>query len=236
MAEPHARPFALIPLINVDATLATGEGIQAAHDYASAMHREGCRWIHLHAPQSVQDNPGQVKRLVHALQSSFEIELTAGVTDQATLDAARHTDAHRVVVEASADRQWLASVLAESRSSKDLMVAIDASQGFERLTELEVAGAHSFIVRNAHDHLRGHDLEVLRTIGDSIQQAGGGSFVLTGGVRHLEDLHKVAELQRHGMSGAIVGAALASGAFTYQEAVATLEARFDPYQWGPARP
>jgi hypothetical protein len=33
-----------------------------------------------------------------------------------------------------------------------------------------------------------------------------------------------------------VGRALYDGAFTLSEAIVAVEARFDPYEWGPAQP
>jgi phosphoribosylformimino-5-aminoimidazole carboxamide ribonucleotide (ProFAR) isomerase len=39
-----------------------------------------------------------------------------------------------------------------------------------------------------------------------------------------------------GIEGAIVGRALYEGAFSLAEAIASIEPRFDPYEWGPARP
>jgi phosphoribosylformimino-5-aminoimidazole carboxamide ribonucleotide (ProFAR) isomerase len=39
-----------------------------------------------------------------------------------------------------------------------------------------------------------------------------------------------------GIEGAIIGRALYDGAFTLAEAIVAIEARYDPYEWGPPRP
>jgi len=39
-----------------------------------------------------------------------------------------------------------------------------------------------------------------------------------------------------GIEGAIVGKALYEGAFSLAEAIVAVEARYDPYQWGPPQP
>ena len=61
-------------------------------------------------------------------------------------------------------------------------------------------------------------------------------IVASGGIARLEDLHKLADMVPHGIEGAIVGRALYDGAFTLPEAIAAIEPRYDPYEWGPARP
>ena len=61
-------------------------------------------------------------------------------------------------------------------------------------------------------------------------------IIASGGIARLEDLHKLADMVSHGIEGAIIGRALYDGAFTLAEASVATEARYDPYEWGPARP
>ena len=63
-----------------------------------------------------------------------------------------------------------------------------------------------------------------------------GAVIAGGGIGRLEDLHALTELVASGLTGAVVDRALYTDAFTFGEALAAVEPRFDPYEWGPARP
>ena len=55
-------------------------------------------------------------------------------------------------------------------------------------------------------------------------------------MQRLTDLHALTELTSHSLDGAVVDSALYTGGFTFSEAVAALEARFDLFYWGPPVP
>ena len=70
----------------------------------------------------------------------------------------------------------------------------------------------------------------------SVCSATDAAIVASGGISRLEDLHTLADMTGQGIEGAIIGRALYEGAFTLAEAIAAVEARYDPYEWGPPRP
>jgi phosphoribosylanthranilate isomerase len=78
--------------------------------------------------------------------------------------------------------------------------------------------------------MKGPNFHLLRDVCSATDRP----VIASGGISHLEDLHKLADMD--GIEGAIVGRALYEGAFTLAEAIAALEARYDPYEWGPPRP
>ena len=78
--------------------------------------------------------------------------------------------------------------------------------------------------------MRGPNFHLLK----EVTHATRTPIIASGGVSHLEDLHKLAEMK--GIEGVIVGKALYEGAFTLPEAIVATEARYDPYQWGPPQP
>lgn len=80
--------------------------------------------------------------------------------------------------------------------------------------------------------MKGPNLHLLR----EVCQATDRPIIASGGISRLEDLHKLADMTAEGIEGAIVGRALYDGAFTLAEAIAALEPRYDPYEWGPPRP
>ena len=80
--------------------------------------------------------------------------------------------------------------------------------------------------------MKGPNLHLLK----DVCKATDRPIIASGGISSLEDLHRLAELGPLGVEGAIVGRALYDGAFTLAEAIVAVEARFDPYEWGPARP
>lgn len=80
--------------------------------------------------------------------------------------------------------------------------------------------------------MHGPNLHLLK----EVCRATDRPVIASGGISKLEDLHKLSDMVPDGIEGAIVGRALYDGAFTLAEAIAAVEARYDPYEWGPARP
>ena len=105
---------------------------------------------------------------------------------------------------------------------------------WETLGRLDAAGCSRYVVTDVHKDgtMKGPNIHLLR----DVCSATDAAIVASGGISRLEDLHTLADMTGQGIEGAIIGRALYEGAFTLAEAIAAVEARYDPYEWGPPRP
>lgn len=194
-------------------------------------------------------NARAVGRIVEATAGRVQVDLEASILDPEGLAAAAATHAGRVVIDcaALADVAFLDIAVGRLRDRLSLAIALDErgrvvapgtpSDGLDiwaELPRLTQAGVSHFTVSERGQsghwwHRHGGCLEEFcRRAGVPVTDATG--------VRTLERLHRLCDLAPLGLDGAIVGDAVADGDFTFAEAQAAAEARFDPYEWGPARP
>ena len=105
---------------------------------------------------------------------------------------------------------------------------------FETLARLESDGCARYVVTDVTKDgtMHGPNFHLLRDVCAATKRP----VIASGGISKLEDLHKLVEMVPSGIEGAIIGRALYDGAFTLAEAIASIEPRFDPYEWGPPRP
>jgi phosphoribosylformimino-5-aminoimidazole carboxamide ribonucleotide (ProFAR) isomerase len=91
---------------------------------------------------------------------------------------------------------------------------------WETLERLERDGCSRYVVTDVTKDgtLRGPNLQLLRDVAERTK----APIVASGGVSSLADLKAIAALVPIGVEGAIVGKALYAGAFTLQEALATV--------------
>ncbi len=218
------------------------------------------RWVGLGAGrlQVVDDdaedgrpmNAEAISRLVRAVKGRARVDLMAGIRDGDALRAAGHTGADRLVLELNSSAEsWIEPAVAVFGDRLSVLVSLDGRGGAgstatsvavggepegDLVSRVLSAGIGHFVVREPErsGHWWQHHH---RALADLCRRVG---CPVTAGtpVERLEQLHELCELVPLGLDGAIMGHALVEGSLTFAEAQAAAEARFDPYEWGPARP
>jgi len=195
--------------------------------------RRGAEWIHLvdlDAAFGRGDNRALLARIVGELDVA--VELSGGIRDDASLEAALATGCRRVNIGTAAleDPQWCAAAIA--RHGDRIAVGLDvrgrtlAARGWTReggdlydvLARLDAEGCARYVVTdvNKDGMLQGPNLELLR----SVCAATDRPVVASGGITELADLAALQGLVDDGVEGAIIGTALYEGRFTLEEALA----------------
>jgi 1-(5-phosphoribosyl)-5-[(5-phosphoribosylamino)methylideneamino] imidazole-4-carboxamide isomerase/N-(5'phosphoribosyl)anthranilate isomerase len=204
-------------------------------DAALAWQRDGAEWIHLvdlDAAFGRGDNRDLLASVVKQLDVA--VELSGGIRDDVSLDAALATGAARVNLGTAAleSPDWVRSAIA--RHGDKIAVGLDvrgttlAARGWtkaggdlwETLARLDADGCARYVVTDVHKDgtLTGPNLQLLR----DVCARTTAPVVASGGVSSLDDLRAIAGLTDVGVEGAIVGKALYAGAFTLPEALAAV--------------
>ncbi len=206
-----------------------GDPIEAALQW----QREGAEWIHL-VDLDAAFGRGENRQLLSQLVAAVEIkvEISGGIRDDVSLDAALATGATRVNLGTAAleDPDWVRSAI--DRVGDRIAVGLDvrgttlAARGwtweggelFDVLARLDADGCARYVVTdvNRDGTLTGPNLDLLR----AVCAATPRPVVASGGVSTLDDLRAIAAID--GVEGAIVGKALYTGAFTLPEALAAV--------------
>ncbi len=202
---------------------------------ALAWQRDGAEWIHLvdlDAAFGRGDNRALLADVVRRLDVA--VELSGGIRDDASLEAALATGAARVNLGTAAleSPDWVRSAIA--RHGDKIAVGLDvrgttlAARGWteeggdlwDTLARLDADGCARYVVTDVHKDgtLTGPNLQLLR----DVCARTAAPVVASGGVSSLADLRAIAGLTGLGVEGAIVGKALYAGAFTLPEALATV--------------
>jgi 1-(5-phosphoribosyl)-5-[(5-phosphoribosylamino)methylideneamino] imidazole-4-carboxamide isomerase/N-(5'phosphoribosyl)anthranilate isomerase len=237
------RPLVLLPAVDIaggeavrlvqgEAGSETGYGdpVAAARDWAD----QGASWIHLvdlDAAFGRGSNTDVIRAVIDRVQD-VRVELSGGIRDDASLEAALATGAQRVNLGTAAleDPAWTERVI--SLYGPKIAVGLDvrgttlAARGWTReggdlwevLDRLERAGCERYVVTDVTKDgtLAGPNLELLT----QVLERTGKPVVASGGIATLEDLRRLRSLTDAGLEGAIVGKALYAGAFTLTEALA----------------
>ncbi len=203
-------------------------------DAAEAWITQGAEWIHLvdlDAAFGRGDNRAVIKKVIDATPGNVNIELSGGIRDDPSLDAALATGAARINLGTAAleNPEWAAQVIA--RHGDAIAVGLDvrgttlAARGWtqeggdlwEVLARLEDAGCARYVVTDVTKDgtLQGPNLELLREVTTRTRRP----VVASGGISNLADIAALRELVPLGLEGAIVGKALYAGAFTLLEAL-----------------
>lgn len=212
-----------------------GSPVEAAMTWINA----GAEWIHLvdlDAAFGRGDNRAVIAEVV-AASSAVKIELSGGIRDDASLEAALEAGATRVNLGTAAleDPEWTARVI--DRFGDAIAVGLDvrgttlAARGwtqeggdlFEVLARLEDAGCSRYVVTDVTKDgtLRGPNLELLKQVMAKTQKP----VVASGGISSLQDIRDLRALVGDGLEGAILGKSLYAGKFTLEEALAIASAR-----------
>src|SRR3954466_8834690 len=222
-----------VRLVQGEAGSETGYGDPL--EAALRWQQEGAEWVHLvdlDAAFGRGSNRDLLAEVVGKLD--VQVELSGGIRDDASLDAALATGAARVNVGTAAleNPDWVRSAIA--RVGDRIAVGLDirgttlaargwTSEGgelFEVPARLDAAGCSRYVVPDVRRDgtLTGPNLDLLR----SVTAATDRPVIASGGVSSLEDLRALAGLHGLGIEGAVVGKALYAGAFTLPEALAAV--------------
>jgi len=202
-------------------------------DAAADWVRQGAEWIHLvdlDAAFGRGENTGVIKKVIRQVKG-VNIELSGGIRDDESLEAALSTGVKRINLGTAAleNPEWAASVIAQYGEA--VAVGLDvrgttlAARGWtkdggdlwEVLERLEAAGCSRYVVTDVTKDgtLQGPNIELLRQILAKTSRP----VIASGGVSSLDDLIALRQLVPLGLEGAIVGKALYAGNFTLAEAL-----------------
>ena len=204
-------------------------------DAARAWVEAGAQWIHLvdlDAAFGTGDNRAQLRDIVHELGTRVHIEMSGGVRDDASLDAALDAGAARVNIGTAAleNPAWTRRAIA--RYGDRVAVGLDvrghtlAARGwtreggdlFETMRMLDDAGCSRYVVTDvARDGMMsGPNLDLLREVAERTD----AKVTASGGISSLDDIRAIRTLAPLGVDSAILGKSLYARAFTLEEALA----------------
>lgn len=209
-----------------------GDPMDAAAEWVD----QGAEWIHLvdlDAAFGRGTNTSILRRVIKQFRS-VNVELSGGIRDDASLEAALESGAARINLGTAAleNPEWAADVIA--RYGDAVAVGLDvrgttlAARGWTKeggdlwtvLDRLEDAGCSRYVVTDVTKDgtLNGPNLELLTRVAEHT----AAPIIASGGVSSIEDLQAIATLAGHGVEGSIVGKALYAGRFTLPEALAAV--------------
>jgi len=212
-----------------------GDPVEAAMTWINA----GAEWIHLvdlDAAFGRGDNRALLREVV-AASSAVKIELSGGIRDDASLEAALEAGATRVNLGTAAleDPEWTARVI--ERFGDAIAVGLDvrgttlAARGWtkeggdlwEVLARLEDAGCPRYVVTDVTKDgtLKGPNIQLLK----DVMARTSKPVVASGGISSLQDITDLRALAPVGLEGAILGKSLYAGKFTLEQALEIASAR-----------
>ncbi|HEY0902438.1 MAG TPA: bifunctional 1-(5-phosphoribosyl)-5-((5-phosphoribosylamino)methylideneamino)imidazole-4-carboxamide isomerase/phosphoribosylanthranilate isomerase PriA [Marmoricola sp.] len=205
-----------------------GDPVEAALRWQEA----GAEWLHLvdlDAAFGRGDNRALQAEIVGRLD--IQVEMSGGIRDDASLEAAMSTGCRRVNIGTAALEQpeWCAAAIAAYGDrvaiGLDVRGTTLAARGWTReggdlyevLARLDAEGCARYVVTdvNKDGMLQGPNLDLLRDVCARTDRP----VVASGGVTELRDLAALVELVPDGVEGAIIGTALYEGRFTLEEAL-----------------
>lgn len=207
-----------------------GSPLEAAQTWVEA----GASWIHLvdlDAAFGTGNNRAELTRIVGELGDRVHIEMSGGVRDDASLDAALQAGAARVNIGTAAleNPEWTAAAIA--RYGDRVAVGLDvrghtlAARGwvreggdlFDTMAVLDRAGCSRYVVTDvARDGMMsGPNIALLREVAERTD----AKVTASGGISSLDDLRAIAKLAPLGVDSAILGKSLYAKAFTLEQAL-----------------
>lgn len=218
-----------VRLVQGEAGSETGYGDPL--EQALRWQSDGAEWVHL-VDLDAAFGRGDNRELLAAVVGKLDckVELSGGIRDDASLDAALATGAARVNVGTAAleDPEWVRRAIA--RVGDRIAVGLDvrgttlSARGWTRdggelyevLARLDADGCARYVLTDVRRDgtLTGPNVELL----EAVTKATDRPVIASGGVSTLADLEAIAAIP--GVEGAIVGKALYAGAFTLPEALA----------------
>lgn len=242
MSDLTSRHLELLPAVDISA----GQAVQLVQGVAGSEKRfgdpvaaalrwqeSGAEWIHLvdlDAAFGRGHNRALQARIVGILD--IDVEMSGGIRDEESLDAAMATGCRRVNIGTAAleSPTWCAEAIANYGDR--VAVGLDvrgrtlAARGwtreggdlFEVLARLDAEGCARYVVTdvNKDGMLAGPNLDLLRGVCAETDRP----VVASGGITELSDLEALMGLVPDGVEGAIVGTALYEGRFALADALA----------------
>jgi phosphoribosyl isomerase A len=216
----------------VQGVAGTGGQFGDPWEAARAWQDQGAEWLHL-VDLDAAFGRGSNRELLASIVGRLDIkvELSGGIRDAASLEAALATGCRRVNLGTAAleDPAWTAAAIAQHGDR--IAVGLDvrgtrlSARGWtkeggnlwETLARLDGEGCARYVVTdvNKDGMLKGPNLELLAEVCERTDRP----VVASGGVSTLEDVVAIRELVPAGVEGAIIGSALYRSAFTLPEAL-----------------
>ncbi|MCX6403081.1 MAG: bifunctional 1-(5-phosphoribosyl)-5-((5-phosphoribosylamino)methylideneamino)imidazole-4-carboxamide isomerase/phosphoribosylanthranilate isomerase PriA [Actinobacteria bacterium] len=209
-----------------------GDPLEAALTW----QRAGAEWLHLVDLDAAFGRGSNRELLADVVKKmDIKVELSGGIRDDESLEAAMKTGCTRVNLGTAAleNPEWCAKAI--DKWGDRIAVGLDvrgttlAARGWteeggdlwEVLTRLEADGCARYVVTDVTKDgtLKGPNLELLKEMTTRTNKP----IVASGGVSSLDDLRAIASLTDSGVEGAIVGKALYAGAFTLEAALELME-------------
>ena len=202
-------------------------------DAAAAWARDGAQWIHLvdlDAAFGRGNNTAVIRRVIKQLRG-VQVELSGGIRDDASLEAALESGASRINLGTAAleNPEWTAAAIA--RYGDRVAVGLDvrghtlAARGwvreggdlFDTMAVLDRAGCSRYVVTDvARDGMMsGPNIALLREVAERTD----AKVTASGGISSLDDLRAIAKLAPLGVDSAILGKSLYAKAFTLEQAL-----------------
>jgi 1-(5-phosphoribosyl)-5-[(5-phosphoribosylamino)methylideneamino] imidazole-4-carboxamide isomerase/N-(5'phosphoribosyl)anthranilate isomerase len=214
-----------------------GDPVEAALRWQEA----GAEWLHrvdLDAAFGRGNNRDLQAEIVGRLD--IKVEMSGGIGDDESLDAAMATGCRRVNIGTAALEQpeWCAAAIAAYGDrvaiGLDVRGTTLAARGWTReggdlyevLARLDAEGCARYVVTdvNKDGMLQGPNLDLLTNVCAVTDRP----VVASGGITELADLEALLDLVPVGVEGAIIGTALYEGRFTLEDALRlTWPGRFD---------
>jgi phosphoribosyl isomerase A len=206
-----------------------GDPVEAALRWQEA----GAEWLHL-VDLDAAFGRGHNRELQAEIVGRLDIkvEMSGGIRDDESLDAAMNAGCRRVNIGTAALEQpeWCARAIATYGDRVAIGLDVrgttlaargwtrDGGDLFEVLDRLDAEGCARYVVTdvNKDGMLQGPNLDLLRTVCERTDRP----VVASGGVTELADLEALQQLVPAGVEGAIIGTALYEGRFTLEEALA----------------
>ncbi|TQF65416.1 bifunctional 1-(5-phosphoribosyl)-5-((5-phosphoribosylamino)methylideneamino)imidazole-4-carboxamide isomerase/phosphoribosylanthranilate isomerase PriA [Rhodococcus spelaei] len=208
-------------------------------DAALAWQNAGAEWVHLVDLDAAFGRGSNREMLAGVIgELDVKVELSGGIRDDASLEAALATGCARVNLGTAAieNPDWCASAIA--RFGDKIAVGLDVrnvdgryqlrgrgwvTEGgdlFETLARLDRDGCSRYVVTDVSKDgtLTGPNLELL----SQVCAATDAPVVASGGISSLDDVVAIAGLVDQGVEGSIIGKALYAGRFTLPEALAAV--------------
>jgi 1-(5-phosphoribosyl)-5-[(5-phosphoribosylamino)methylideneamino] imidazole-4-carboxamide isomerase/N-(5'phosphoribosyl)anthranilate isomerase len=236
----------LLPAIDVaDAKsirLTTGDSKSATEygspiDVAKAFVDSGAKWLHVVDLDAAFSRGSNLETIAEVMQQcpGIKIELSGGIRDVSSLEAALALNPERVVLStlALADLDFVAQAI--DQHVELIAVGLDVrgsrleargqtEQGGElsdALAALEDFGCSRYVVTDVtrDGTLGGPNLELLQYV----LGRTGKPVVASGGISSLNDIRALRSLAQHGLEGAILGKALYANNFTLEQAIEIAE-------------
>ncbi len=237
-----ARSLQLLPAVDVQG----GQAVQLVQGVAGSQKEFGdpmaaarrwrdlgAEWIHL-VDLDAAFGRGNNRAVTASIASTIGtlVELSGGIRDDASLEAALAAGATRVNIGTAAleNPAWCERIIGQYGDK--IAIGLDvrstrlAARGWTReggdlhesLRRLNDAGCQRYVVTDVTSDgmLSGPNLELLADVCDHTDAA----VVASGGISTLADIAALRTMVGHGVEGAIIGTALYVGRFTLPDALA----------------